>query len=98
MEEHKAINTQLNQKINTVENTLNKRMDEFQNDIAKKTDNLQYFISRLTNKQQVQEKGKFPSQTQQNPKGVHQIASVSDPTSEMDEVKAIITLRSGKKG
>ena len=49
MEEHKSINTQLNQKINTVENTLNKRVDGFQNDIAKKIDNLQYFISRLTN-------------------------------------------------
>ena len=45
----------------------------------------------------MQEKGKFPSQTQQNPKGVHQIASANDPTSKMDEVKAIITLRSGKK-
>ena len=32
-------------------------------------------------------KGKFPSQTQQNPRGVH----------EMDEVKAVITFRSGKK-
>ena len=97
MEEQKAINTQLNQKIDTVESTLNKRMDGFQNDIAKKIDNLQYSISRLTNQQQVQEKGKFPSQTQQNPKGVHQITSASDPTSKMDEVKAIITLRSGKK-
>ena len=45
----------------------------------------------------MQKKGKFPSQTQQNPKGVHQIASVSGPTSKMDEVEAIITLRSGKK-
>ena len=35
----------------------------------------------------MQEKGKFPSQTQQNPRGVH----------EMDEVKAVITLRSGRK-
>ena len=58
---------------------------------------MQYSISRLTNQQQVQEKGKFPSQTQPNPKGVHEIASASEPTPNMDEVKAVITLQSGKK-
>ena len=45
----------------------------------------------------MQEKGKFPSQTQQNPKGIHQVASSSEAAPKMDEVKAIITLRSGKK-
>ena len=54
---------------------------------TKKIDDLQYSVCRLTNQQQVQEKGKFPSQTQLNP---------SDPNSRMNEVKAIITLRSGK--
>ena len=43
---------------------------------------------------EVQEKGRFPSQTLPNPKGVHEIGSSSN--SRMDEVKAIITLRSGK--
>ena len=43
------------------------------------------------------EKGKFPSQTQQNPKGIHQVASTSEAAPKMDEVKAIITLRSGRK-
>ena len=43
VEEHKAINTQLNQKIDNVESTLNKRMDGFQNDIAQKIDNLAVF-------------------------------------------------------
>ena len=43
------------------------------------------------------EKGKFPSQTQQNPKGVHEIADSSETAHKMDEVKAVITLRSGKK-
>ena len=76
---------------------MNKRIDGFHNEIAQKFDNLQYFISRLTNQQQVQEKGKFPSQTQQNPKGIHQVDSTSEATPKMDEVKAIITLRSGKK-
>ena len=80
-----------------MESTLNKIIYGFQNDIAQKIDNLQYSISRLTNQQQVQEKGKFPSQTQQNPKGIHQVASTSEAAPKVDEVKAIITLRSGKK-
>ena len=42
-----------------------------------------------------QEKGRFPSQTLPNPKGVHEIGSSSN--SKMDEVKAIITLGSGKE-
>ena len=45
----------------------------------------------------MQEKGKFPSQTQLNPKGLHQVSSSSEPNSRMDEVKAIITLRIGKE-
>ena len=53
-------------------------------------------MSRLTNQQQVQEKGKFPSQTLPNPRGVHEVSSSSEPNPRMDEVKAIITLRSGK--
>ena len=88
---------QLTQKINTMESTLNSRMDGFQNDIAQKIDNMQYSITRLTNQQQVQEKGKFPSQTQPNPRGVHELSFSSEPTPRMDEVKAIITMRSGKQ-
>ena len=61
VEEQKTINVQLTQKINTVESTLNNRMDGFQNEMAKKFDTLQCSISRLTNKLQIQEKGKFPS-------------------------------------
>ena len=45
----------------------------------------------------MQEKGKFPSQTQPNPKGVHELSSSSEPNPRIDEVKAIITLRSGKE-
>ena len=44
---------------------------------------------------EVQEKGRFPSQTLPNPKGVHELGSSSN--SSMDEVKAIIPLRSGKE-
>ena len=97
MEEKKTINVQLTQKINTVESTLNNRMDGLQNELAHKIDNLQYSITRLTNQQRVQEKRKFPSQTQPNPRGIHEIASTNEPAPRMDEVKAIITLRSGKK-
>ena len=40
---------------------------------------------------------KFPSQTQPNPRGLDEVSSSSEPNSRMDEVKAIITLRSGKE-
>ena len=91
------MNVQLNRRIDTVESTLNKKVDELQNDIAQKMDNLQHSISRLTNQHQVQEKGKFFSQTQQNPKGVHQLVNSNETTPKIDEVKAVITLRSGRK-
>ena len=97
VEEQKAINVQENQRIDTVESTLNKRLDGFQREIAQKFDNLKYSISRPTNQQRVQEMGKFPSQTQPNPRGVHEVASASEPIPSMDEVKAFITLQSGKK-
>ena len=108
VEEQKAVNAQANQRIDTVESTLNKKMnnlhseisqkdDSLQAEISQKYDNLQYSISRLTNQQQVQEKGKFPSHTQPNPKGLNEVSSSSEPNSRMDEVKAIITLRSGKE-
>ena len=45
----------------------------------------------------MQEKGKFPSQTLPNPRGVHEVSSSSEPNPRMDEVKAIITLRTGKE-
>ncbi|KAL6312292.1 hypothetical protein AAG906_017139 [Vitis piasezkii] len=92
-----AINAQLNQRIDRVESTLNKRMDGMQNDISQKFDNLQYSISRLTNLNTVQEKGRFPSQPHQNPKGVHEVESQEGESSQMKDVKALITLRSGKK-
>ena len=81
VEEQKAVNAQASQRIDTAEGTLNKKMknlqskvsqisqkhDRLQDYISQKIDNLQYSISRLSNQQQVQEKGKFPSQTQPNP-------------------------------
>ena len=95
MEEQKGINVQLAQRIYTVENTLNKRIDGLESSLNQKIENLQYSITRITNLLEVQEKGRFLSQTLPYPKGVHEIGSSSN--SRMDEVKASITLRSGKE-
>ena len=97
MEEQKVVNVQLNQGVDTVESTLSKRIDGFQNENSQKIDNLHYSISRLANQHQVQEKGKFLSQTQQNLRGVHEISDSSETAPKMDKVKEVITLRSGKK-
>ena len=95
VEEQKGINVQLAQRIDTVESTLNKRIDGLKSSLNQKIDNLQYSITKINNLLEVQERGRFPSQTLPNPKGVHEIGSSSN--SGMDEVKAIITLRSGKE-
>ncbi|RVW31517.1 hypothetical protein CK203_115492 [Vitis vinifera] len=92
-----ATNAQIYQRIDRVESMLNKRMDGMQNDMNQKFDNIQYSISRLTNLNTLQEKGRFPSQPHQNPKGVHEVESQEGESSQMKDVKALITLRSGKK-
>ena len=84
------LNTQTNQKIERVESSLNKKIDIMHSE-------LQSSITKLSSQQQGSEKGKFPSQTQQNPRGVHEIGSASDLNARIDEVKAIVTLRSGKE-
>ena len=95
MEEQKLLNVQTNQKIKTVESSLNKKIDNMHSEISNKYDNLQSSISRLSNQQQGPEKGKFPSQTQKNTRGMHEIGSANDPNARIDEVKAVVTLRSG---
>ena len=45
----------------------------------------------------MQEKGRFPSQPHQNPKGIHEAETHEGETSQVRDVKAFITLRSGKK-
>ena len=89
------LNVQTNQKIETLESSLNKKIDNIHSEISNKYDNLKSSISRLSNQQQGPEKGKFPSQTQQNPRGMHEIGSASDPNARIDEVKAVVMLRSG---
>ena len=87
VEEQKVLNVQTNQKIEAVESSLNRKLDSMHSE-----------ISRLSNQQlQGSEKGKFPSQSQQHQKGVHEISSTNDPNVRIDEVKAVVTLRSGKE-
>ena len=95
VEEQKGINVQLAQRIDTVENTLNKRIDGLESNLNQKIDNLQYSITKMNKLLEGQERGRFPSQTLPNPKGIHEVGSSNN--SGMDEVKAIITLRSGKE-
>ena len=95
VEDQKGINVQLAQRIDTVENTLNKKIDGLESNLKQKMDNLQYSITNINKLLEVQEKGRFPSQTLPNPKGIHEVGSSNN--SGMDEVKSIITLRSGKE-
>ena len=95
VEEQKGINVQLAQRIDTVENTLNKRIDGLESNLNQKIDNLQYSITKINKLLEVQERGRFPSQTLPNPKGIHEVGLSN--SSGMDEVKAIITLRSRKE-
>ena len=97
VKEQKTINAQLNQRIENVESSMDKRIDRLHKSLNQKIDTLQSSISSLTNQQQVQEQGKFPSQTLPNLRGVHELSYASEPTQKMDEVQAIITLRSGKE-
>ena len=90
-EEQKGINVQLAQRIDTVENTLNKKIDGLESNLKQQMDNLQYSITNINKLLEGQETGRFPSQTLPNPKGIHEVGSG------MDEVKSIITLRSGKE-
>ncbi|RVW20778.1 hypothetical protein CK203_108297 [Vitis vinifera] len=72
-------------------------MDGVKNDLSQKIYNLHYSISRLTNLNTMQKKGRFPSQPHQNPKAVHEVEAEEGESLQMREVKAMITLRSGKE-
>ena len=87
VEEQKVLNVQTNQKIEAVESSLNRKLD-----------NMHSEISRLSNQQlQDSEKGKALFQSQQHQKGVNEIGLTDDPNARTDEVKAVVTLRSGKE-
>ena len=87
VEEQKVLNVQTNQKIESVESSLNKKLD-----------NMHSEISRLSNQQlQGSEKGKVPFQSQQHQRGMDAIGLTDDPNARPDEVKVVVTLRSGKE-
>ena len=97
VEEQKTINAQINQRIEKVESSIDKRIEGLHKSLNQKIDTIQSTISSLNNQQKVQEKGRFPSQTLPNPRGVHELNFLNEPALKMDEVQAIITLRSGKE-
>ena len=97
VEEQKTINAQLNQRIENVEISMDKRIDGLHKSLNHKIDTLQSSITSMTNQHQVQEKGRFPSQTLPNPRGVHELSYANEPAQKMDEVQEIFTLRSGKE-
>jgi hypothetical protein len=58
--------------------------------------NLKDTLAKFTYALSFQEKGMFPSQPQQNPKGQYNSSASSSGSQHMDQVKLVITLRSGK--
>ena len=87
VEEQKVLNVQTNQKIEAVESSLNRKLD-----------NMHSEISKLSNQQlKSSEKGKAPFQAQRYQKIVNEIGLTEDPKARTDEVKAVVTLRSGKE-
>jgi hypothetical protein len=53
-------------------------------------------LAKFTSALSFQEKGNFPSQPQQNPKGKYNANANSSGSQHMDQVKSLITLRNGK--
>ena len=97
VEEQKTVSAQVNQRIEKVESSIDKRIVGLQKSLNQNFDTMQSSISSLTNQQQMPKKGRFPSHTLPNPKGMHELRFPSEPAKKMDEVHAIISLRSGKE-
>ena len=87
VEEQKVLNVQTSQKIEAVEISLSRKLD-----------NMHSEISKLSNQQlQSSEIEKAPFQGQQYQKLVNKIGLTEAPNAKIDEVKAVVTLRSGKE-
>ena len=87
VEEQKVLNVQTNHKIEAVESSLNKKLD-----------NMYSEISRISNQQlQGSDEGEVPFQSQQHQRGVNEIGLTNEPKMRTNEVKAVVTLRSGKE-
>ena len=87
VEEQKTLNVQTSQKIEAVESSLNRKLD-----------NMHSEISKLSNQQlQSLEKEKAPFKGQQYQNLVNEIGLTKDVNKRTDEVKAVVTLRSGRE-
>ena len=87
VEEQKVLNVQTSQKIEAVESSLNRKLD-----------NLHSEISKLSNQQlQSSEKEKAPFKGQRYQNMVNEIGLTEDTTIRTDEVKAVVTLRTGRE-
>ena len=87
VEEQKVLNVQTNQNIEAVQSSLNVKLS-----------NMQSEISKLSNQQlQSSEKEKAPFQGQQYQNMVNEIGLTEDTTTRTNEVKAVVTLRSGRE-
>ena len=87
VEEQKVLNVQTSQKIEALESSVNRKLD-----------NMHSEISKLSNQQlQSSEKERAPSQGQHYQNMVNEIGLTEDSTTRTDEVKAVVTLRSGRE-
>ena len=87
VEEQKVLNVQISKKFEAVESSLNRKLD-----------NMHSEISKLSNQQlQSSEKEKAPFKGQQYQNLVNEIGLTDDTNTRTDEVKAVITLRSGRE-
>jgi hypothetical protein len=73
------------EKQETINTQLAQSMTDFKDTLAKLTSTLSF-----------QEKGKLPSQSQQNPNGQYNANASNSRSQHMDQVKSVTTLRSGK--
>jgi len=64
--------------------------------LAKSITNFKETLAKFTSTLSFLEKGKFPSQPQQNPKGQYNTNTSSSGNQHMDQVQSVITLHSGK--
>ena len=79
-----------------MESTLNSRMDELQNEMAQKFNTYSVQFQGLLTSYKCKKRENFLPR-HRLPRGVHELSSSSEPTSRINEVKAVITLRSGKE-
>ena len=87
MEEQKALNVQTSKKFEAIESSLSRKLDKMHSE-----------ISKLSSQQlQSSEKEKAPFNGQQYQNMVNEKGLIDDTNTRTDEVKAVVTLRSGRE-